>query len=164
VADAEIVWPVGTSDRDPDLGDRPMVFDATGFLAAILPDVDEAGRAAAALRAAGFADRELRVFSSEQILEDRARYTAQRGLTRRAVAALTEDEDTIALYYGHARDGRAALWVHTPDDDAAKRAIRALADSPTLHIRHYGHRRQSDFVLRHPTSDQQVDDGGGRSR
>ena len=162
--DPDVVWPVGTSDRDPALADRPMVFDATGFLVAVLPDADEARRAAAALRAAGFPDRELRVFPAEEILEDRVRYTAARSLPRRVVAALTEDEETIALYYGHARDGRAALWVHTPDDDVADRAIRALSDSPTLHLRHFGHHRQSDFVLQNPSSEGPADDQSGRSR
>ena len=103
MADADVVWPVGTTDRDPDLADR-------------------------------------------------ARCTAQQSLPRRVVAALTDDEETIELYYGHARDGRAALWVHVADDDAANRAIRGLADSPTLHIRHYGRHRQSDVALQRPTS------------
>jgi hypothetical protein len=68
------------------------------------------------------------------------------------VAALTDDQETLELYHGHVRDGCFALWVHTADDDVAKRAIRALADSPALHIRHYGHRRQSDFCVQRPTS------------
>jgi hypothetical protein len=37
-----------------------------------------AERAAAALRAVGFADRTIRVFSGERILDDHARHTAQR--------------------------------------------------------------------------------------
>lgn len=152
MADPDIVWPVGTTDQDPDLADRPLVFNPKGFLVAVLPGAAEAEDAAAALRTAGFADRELRVFTSQQILADYDRYLAQMGLTRRVVASLTEDEETIELYHGHARDGRFALWVHTPDDDVAKRAIRALADSPALHLRHYGHHRRSDFVLQRPTT------------
>ncbi len=27
MADTDIVWPVGTTDQDPDLADRPLVFD-----------------------------------------------------------------------------------------------------------------------------------------
>ena len=141
----EFVWPVGMSDQDPDPASRPMVFDPKGFLVAILTDATEAERAAAALRAAGFADRELRVFTGRQIVDDYARYTAQQSLPRRVVAALTDDQETIELYHGHAREGRAALWVHVADDDEADRAIRGLAGSATLHIRHYGRRRQSDF-------------------
>jgi hypothetical protein len=152
MADDPIVWPVGTTDDDPDLADRPMVFDPTGFLVAVLTDAEEAERAAAALRDAGFADRELRIFTGRQILDDHARYTAQRSLPRRVVAALTDDQATIDLYHGHARDGRCALWVHVADDDEAARAIRGLAGCATLHVRHYGRRSQSDFALQRPTA------------
>ena len=68
MADTDIVWPVGTTDRDPDLSARPMVFNPTGFLVAILPDADAAEQAATALHAAGFAEGKLRIFSSAQIL------------------------------------------------------------------------------------------------
>jgi hypothetical protein len=152
MADTDIVWPVGTTDQDPDLADRPLVFDPRGFLVAILSGVGEAEQAAAALRTAGFADRELRVFTGEQILADHARYLAEMGLTRRVTAAVTDDRETLALYHGHARDGRAALWVHVTDDNEANRAIRGLSGCRTLHIRHYGRHRRSDFVLQRPTS------------
>jgi hypothetical protein len=152
MADTDTVWPVGTTDQDPDLSSRPMISHPKGFLVAILPGADEAERAAAALRQAGFADQKLRIFTSQQILDDYARYTAQPSLPRRVVATLTDDPETIELYYGHARDGCFALWVHVTEDDEANRAIRGLAGCATLHIRHYGHRRQSDFYLQRPTS------------
>jgi hypothetical protein len=148
--DDGILWPVGTTDRDPDLSSRPLVFNPKGFLVAILRGTEEAERAAAELRVAGFADRDLRIFTSEQILDDHARYRAELSLPRRVVAALTDDPETLALYHGHARDGCSALWVHVSDDDEANRAIRGLAGRATLHIRHYGRRRQSDFYLHRP--------------
>ena len=152
MADDQIVWPVGTTDQDPDLSARPMVFHPKGFLVAMLSGAGEAERAAAALRDAGFADRKLRIFTSEQILDDYARYTTQPSLPRRVIATLTDDPKAIELYYGRARDGRYALWVHVADDDEADRAIRGLAGCATLHIRHYGQHRQSDFHLQHPTT------------
>ena len=152
MADDGIVWPVGTTDQDPDLSARPMVFHPRGFLVAILPGAGEAERAAAALRDTGFTDEKLRIFTSQQILDDYARYTAQPSLPRRVVATLTDDPETIELYYGHARDGCLALWVHVTDDDEANRAIRNLSDCRSLHIRHYGHHRQSDFYLQRPTT------------
>jgi hypothetical protein len=145
----EILWPMGMTDRS--LADRPMVFNPEGFLVAILTDADEAGRAVDALRSAGFADRKLRVYTSQQILADHELYTAERSVPRRVVGALTDDQETIALYFGHARDGRSALWIHVDDEAEANRAIRGLADLDTLHIRHYGHRSQSDFYLRRPS-------------
>ena len=150
MADTDIVWPVGTTDQDPDLADRPLVFDPRGFLVAILPGAAE--DAAAALRTAGFADRELRIFTSEQILADHGRYVAQMSLTRRVAAAVTDDQETLELYHGHVRDGRFAPWVHVADDDEANCAIRGLSGCRTLHIRHYGHRRRSDFYVQRPTT------------
>jgi hypothetical protein len=151
MADDQVVWPVGTTDQDPDLSVRPLVFDARGFLVAILTDADEAQRAAAALRSVGFLDRELRIFTGQQVLDDHTRYTEQKSLARRVVTAFTDDPETLDLYHRHARDGRAALWVRVRDDDEANRAIRGLAGCATLHIRHYGHHRQSDFSLPGPT-------------
>ena len=133
MADDDIDWPVGTTDRDPDLADRPLVFHPRGFLVAILPGPEEAERAAGALRTAGFADRKLRIFTGEQILADYGRYIAQMSLTRRVTAAVTDDRETLDLYHGHARDGRAALWVHVIDDDEANRAIRGLRLSHAAH-------------------------------
>jgi hypothetical protein len=52
------------------------------------------------------------------------------------------------LYFGYARDGRSALWVHVPDEANANRAIRCLADHQVLHIRHYGHGSQDDLHIR----------------
>ena len=149
--DDEIVWPVGTTDKDPALADRPFIFAPEGFLVAVLADADEAERAAESLRAAGFAGRKLRIFAPQQILDDYARYVAQKSLPRRVVTAFTDDQETLDLYHGHARDGRYALWIHVTDDDEANHAIRALADFRTLHIRHYGHHKQSDFFLQRPT-------------
>ena len=173
MAEDPIVWPVGTTETDPELSARPLVFNPKGFLVAILTDPAEAERAASALRAEGFDDRKLRIFTGDQIIADYARYRTHMSLTRRVTAAVTDDAETLDLYHGHARDGRAALWVHVTDDDEADRAIRGLAGCATLHLRHYGHRRQSDFYLRHPTADRRtahdatahraLDSEGGRS-
>jgi hypothetical protein len=144
----EVVWPMGMSDQDPSLANRPLLFNPRGFLVAILEDDDHAERARAALRAAGFADRDLRVYTSQQILDDHQRYLAQRSLARRAVGAVTVDQDAIKRYLDRAREGRAALWVHVPDDADARRAVRCLANHPVLHLRHYGQERQQDLNIR----------------
>jgi hypothetical protein len=34
MADTDVVWPVGTTDQDPDLADRPLALDPEGFLVA----------------------------------------------------------------------------------------------------------------------------------
>jgi hypothetical protein len=71
-------------------------------------------------------------------------------LPRRVAAAVTDNQETLDLCHGHARDGRAALWVHVADDDEANRATRGLSGCRTLYIRDYGHHRQSDFILQRP--------------
>ena len=100
------------------------------------------------MAAAGFADRDLRVYTSRQILDSWERFQAERSLGQRLVGAVTDDPDTIELYFGYARAGRSALWVHVPEDDDADRAVRALADHQVLHFRHYGHDTQQDLHIR----------------
>jgi hypothetical protein len=144
----DVVWPTGLSYQDPAARDRPLFFNPQGFLVAVLEDADQAERARAALAAAGFADRDLRVYTSRQILDSWERFQAERSLGQRLVGAVTDDPDTIELYFGYARAGRSALWVHVPEDDDADRAVRALADHQVLHFRHYGHDTQQDLHIR----------------
>jgi hypothetical protein len=137
------IW--SRSDRGLEDLSRPLV---RGFLVAILEDAEQAERARVALAAAGFAERDLRVYTSQQILDSWERFQAERSLAQRVTGALTDDPDTIEQYFGYARQGRSALWVHVPDDAAANRAVRALADHQVLHFRHYGHDRQDDLHIR----------------
>jgi hypothetical protein len=147
MSEDEVAWPTGMSDQDPAARARPLVFAPQGFLVAILQDADQAEQAKTALANAGFADRDLRVHTSQQILDSWERFQAERSLAQRVVGAVTDDPDTVELYFGYARQGRSALWVHVPDEADAKRAVRALADHQVLHIRHYGHGRQDDIHI-----------------
>ena len=144
----EVAWPTGMSDQDPAARERPLFFNPQGFLVAILEDAYQAEQAKVALAEAGFADRDLRVYTSSQILDSWERFQAERSLAQRVVGAVTDDPDTIEQYFGYARQGRSALWVHVPDDAAANRAVRGLADHQVLHFRHYGHDRQQDIHIR----------------
>jgi hypothetical protein len=144
----QVAWPTGMSEQDPAARDRPLVFNPQGFLVAILDDADHAERARAALAEAGFADRDLRVYTSQKILESWERFQAERSLAQRVAGAVTDGPATIERYFGYAREGRSALWVHVPDDADAARAVRALADHQVLHFRHYGHDRQEDLHIR----------------
>jgi len=148
MSEDEVVWPTGMSDQDPTARERPLVFNPQGFLVAVLEDDDQAEQARATLAEAGFAKTNLRVSTSQQILDSWERFQAERSLPQRVAGALTDDPDTIDLYFGYAREGRSALWVHVPDDVDAKRAVRALADHQVLHFRHYGHDSQQDIHIR----------------
>jgi hypothetical protein len=144
----EVVWPTGMSDHDPSARERPLFFNPQGFLVAILEDAGQAEQAKATLAEAGFAETNLRVYTSSQILDSWERFQAERSLAQRVAGAVTDDPDTIEQYFGYARQGRAALWVHVSDDGDAKRAVRALADHQVLHFRHYGHDGQQDIHIR----------------
>jgi hypothetical protein len=120
----------------------------TRFLVAILDDADLAERARAALAHAGFAETDLRVYTSRQILDSWERFQAERSLTQRVVGAVTDDPETIERYFGYAREGRCALWVHVPDEADADRAVRYLADHQVVYFRHYGRGRQEDLQIR----------------
>jgi hypothetical protein len=148
MSEDEVVWPTGMSDQDPAARERPLVFSPQGFLVAILEDADQAEQAKAALAEAGFADRDLRVYTSQQILDSWERFQVERSLAQRVAGAVTDDPDTIEQYFGYARQGRSALWVHVPEEADAKRAVRGLADHQVLHFRHYGHNSQQDIHIR----------------
>jgi hypothetical protein len=144
----EITWPTGMSEQDPAARARPLFFNPQGFLVAILNDADQAEQARATLAEAGFSDRDLRVYTSQQILDSWERFQAERSIAQRVVGAVTDDPETIELYFGYARQGRSALWVRVPDEADADRAIRCLADHQVLHFRHYGHDSQQDLHIR----------------
>jgi hypothetical protein len=144
----DVVWPTGVSDQDPAARERPLFFNPKGFLVAVLEDAYQAERARVALADAGFADRDLRVYTSRQILDSWERFQAERSLAQRVVGAVTDDPDTIERYFGYARAGRSALWVHVPEEADADRAVRFLVDHQVLHFRHYGHDRQDDLHIR----------------
>jgi hypothetical protein len=91
------------SDQDPAARDRPLIFNPEGFLIAILEDVDQANLARAALAGARFAEGDLRVYSSQEILDSWERFQAERSLTQGVVGALTDDPATIEAYFGPRR-------------------------------------------------------------
>ena len=101
-----------------------------------------------ALLEAGFGVDDLRVYSSDEILEDHELFLATRSRTRRVVGALTDDQATIDLYFGYAADGRGALWVHVPEKHDATRAIRYLSDEHVLHFRYFGSDEELDIRAR----------------
>jgi hypothetical protein len=144
----EVPWPTGRSGHNPAARARPLVFRPHGFLVAILDDADLAGQARSALVEAGFAETDLRVYTSQQILDSWERFQAERSLAQRVVGAFTDDPETIERYFGYARKGRCALWIHVPDEADADRAVRSLADHQVLHFRHYGRGRQEDLHIR----------------
>jgi hypothetical protein len=139
VAEPDDRWPFGETDGGP--LSRPIVVDLEGVLVAILADASTGERAMASLSERGYSDRQLRLYTSEQILAYEETFRTNRGLAGRVVGALVDDGESMAQYVQYAREGRAALWVLVPDRDEANRLVRLLADHAVLHIWYHGHRR-----------------------
>jgi hypothetical protein len=108
VSEDEVVWPTGMSDQDPGARERPLVFSPEGFLVAILEDADQAEQARMALAEAGFAETNLRVYTSQQILDSWERFQAERSLAQRVAGAVTDDPDTIESSCTSGMPARAA--------------------------------------------------------
>ena len=85
---------------------------------------------------------------AKQVLDSWERFQAERSLAQRVAGAVTDDPDTIELYFGYARDGCSAVWVRVSEEADADRAVRCLADHQVLHFRHYGHDSQQDLHIR----------------
>src|SRR5215210_3804331 len=134
--DEGIRWPMDF-DRKPGRGPN-MVFRPEGFLVVMLAG-DEGGRiAVSALRDAGFAEQDLKLSTSEEILANYQRYVEDRTVPERMTGFVTDDVEARELYLSYARQGRSALWMHLPEESNVRKALRVLADHPYVHTRYYG--------------------------
>ncbi len=117
---------------------RPWFFSATGYLFALFPDPEEAGRARDGLLANGVPPAEMRLYTSHEILEIESMRAAARSPVAKAIAAVTADPDAKQRYFGTARRGGAALWLFAPTEAGANRLLRLLADHDYSFVRYYG--------------------------
>ncbi|HEX2048631.1 MAG TPA: hypothetical protein VHF27_12765 [Acidimicrobiales bacterium] len=145
MADNEVVWPWGMSDRDAGPASRPWVFNPRGFLVAVLADNEEAERAAVALGRAGFPEGHRRIYPGDQVVDERRRFVAQQGPGRRLVEKLTIENDVVEMFLDYAENGRSFLWIRVPQREDANRAIRALVGHRVLHYRYYGDNSVEDI-------------------
>jgi hypothetical protein len=126
---------------------RPWKFRPEGYLVVILSDAEEGQRAEAILVAAGFAHRDIKLYTGEQILANYDVYEKRRTVTDKVVGTVVDDSEGRELYLGYAREGRSALWLRQPDESAVPKALRVLADCNYLHTRYYGTETQTDFQV-----------------
>jgi hypothetical protein len=132
-------------DRDPST--RPWVFNPEGFLVALLENDDACERARVALVDAGLGSQNVRLYTSRQILVHEL-YLGARSTARRVVGALTDDQETIELYFGHCREGGGALWIHVPEKQDASRAMRYLrGTTQSWSVSQQAHRERPDDVV-----------------
>ena len=106
------------------------VFYPTGYVLAVLPVVADLGRAAAAVREAGFAPDEIGVADQHEAMALLRAVTEHQGAFVRYERFLAShrgdeiylEEDLLALAHG----GHGFLFVYAPSEDAAQRATVAV--------------------------------------
>jgi hypothetical protein len=130
-----------------DASSRPWKFRPQGYLVVILADTDEAQHAERVLVAEGFADRDIKLYTGKQILENHEAYMGRRGIASKMIGAVADDDEGREQYLSYAREDRCAMWVRIPDEGNVPKALRVLADRNYLHTRYYGDASQHDFHI-----------------
>jgi hypothetical protein len=143
VDNSEKAFPMDVTDPSS----RPWNFRPRGYLVVILASSEEAQRAETALVAEGFAARDIKLYTGNQILDNQEEYINRRGVTSKVVGPFIEDVEGRELYLRYARDDRCAMWVRIPDDIEVPKALRVLADHDYLHTRYYGSGEQTDYHI-----------------
>jgi hypothetical protein len=138
----DITFPMDVTDPS-----RPWKFKPEGYLVVILTGISEAKRALSALVEGGFGDRDIKVYSGEQTIENDAVNMRRRAVASRLLGPATAQTTGRELYLGYAREGRSALWLRLPNEDDVSKALRVLADYDYLHARYYGFNKWEDFLV-----------------
>ena len=123
------------------------MFRPQGFLVVMLESDEEGGTAVSALRDAGYAEDDLKLWMSEEIVANYQRYVEDRTHIERLMGIVTDDVEARDQYLSYARQGRCALWMYIPDQHYVQRALRVLADRPYMHSGYYGTRGMYDVRL-----------------
>jgi hypothetical protein len=90
----------------------------------ILADPDEAQRVETALVRKGFAPRDIKLYTGEQILENHELSMGRRTALSKAVGAVADDVVGRNLYLAYGREGRCAMWVRLPDEEYGALLLR----------------------------------------
>ena len=142
MGEQDITFPMDVTDPS-----HPWKFKPEGYLVVILTGISEARRALSALVEGGFGDRDIKVYSGEQILENDAVNMRRRSVASRLLGPVTAQTTGRDLYLGYAREGRSALWLRLPNEDDVSKALRVLADCDYVHARYYGFNKWEDFLV-----------------
>jgi hypothetical protein len=142
----ETTFPMDVGDEDP--SSRPWNYRPEGYLVEIIADIREGERAQAALTQAGFAPKDIKLYTGKQILDNQVVYVGRRGVITKLVAWIfAEDVEGRELYLAYAREDRCAMWVRILDEGRVAKALRVLADFDCLHARYYSPDEEHDFQI-----------------
>jgi hypothetical protein len=138
-------WPMDFAHRPGD--GPPLVFRPEGFLVVMLAGNADGRNAMAALREAGYAESDIKLYTDEEILANYQSYVEDRKVVERLAGVVTDDIEGRDQYLAYAREGRCALWMRIPDENDVRKALRVLSDFPTVHSRYYGASGVQDVQL-----------------
>jgi hypothetical protein len=142
MSDERSVWPMDVTHPTS----RPSAFRPFGYLVVMLADYDAGVRARASLEERGTDDRDLKLYSAEEIQSNHGEYMARRTAAGKAVGAIIDDAEGRDLYQRYASEGRSAMWVRV-DEDGVRSVMSTVADHGPLHVRYYGESGQQDIHL-----------------
>jgi hypothetical protein len=138
VAERELGWPFGSTDGGP--RSRPLVVHLEDVLVMILPDDAAGARGLELLRAQGFADDRLRLYTSEQIVAYHEEFRSERGIAGKVVGTIVDDNPLMGAYVRYGEEGCSALWVQLAHRDDATQVIRSLTDLGLRQVWFHGRR------------------------
>jgi hypothetical protein len=142
----ETTFPMDVTEEDP--WSLPWNYKPEGYLVVIIADTEEATRAEMALAQAGFAPKDIKLYTGKKILESQAEYVRRRSVLTKLIAPfVAEDVEGRELYLAYAREDRCAMWVRILDEYRVAKALRALADCHCLFARYYSRDEQHDFHI-----------------
>ena len=117
---------------------RPWYVTATGYLAVLFREHEEAERAQRGLQEHGVPEQDLRLYGAEETLRLWSRVEEERSILAKAVAALVADRPARERYLSNARSGGSALWIVVPTKERADRLVGLLADWRYVSMRYFG--------------------------
>jgi len=117
---------------------RPWYVTATGYLAVLFREHEEAERAQRGLQEHGVPEQDLRLYGAEETLRLWSRLDEERSILAKAVAALVADRPARERYLSNARSGGSALWIVVPTKERADRLVGLLADWRYVSMRYFG--------------------------
>ena len=90
MGEQDITFPMDVTDPS-----RPWTFKPEGYLVVILTGISEARRALSALVEGGFGDRDIKVYSGEQTLENDAVNMRRRAVASRLLGPVTDQTSGV---------------------------------------------------------------------
>jgi hypothetical protein len=117
---------------------RPWHATATGYLAVVFLDPEEAQRAQRGLQQDGVPAGDLRLYDGEETLRIASRLEQERSVLARAINEVVVDRALRERWLANARAGGSLLWIYAPTKQRASRLVGLLADYRYGTLRHFG--------------------------